>query len=168
VNTSDLALIQDFANREIVKFHEARLRRLDRISLDDVLKRRNPYLFRARNLVTASELVSAILGAYLSSSEEECFGQFLESLAIYVSSLACDGRKSVAQGIDLEFDRDELHCAVAVESGPHCSNSLPIGKLEDNMMWLCDAIGLPHHSLSYSCMCSQGVYWLGAYRPRGD
>jgi len=96
VNTSDLALIQDFANQEIVKFHEARLQSLDKMSLDKILRRKNPYLFRAKNLVTASELVSAILGAYLSSSEEECFGQFLESLAIYVSGLACGGRKSIA------------------------------------------------------------------------
>ncbi len=73
----------DFANAEIVKFHNSRVARLEEVQLHDVLKKKNPYLFRAKDIVGAPGLVSSILDAFLSSSEEELFGTFLEELAIF-------------------------------------------------------------------------------------
>lgn len=132
MNALERQAMCDFANREIVKFHESRLARLRRISLDEILRKKNPYLFRAKNLADASELVSVILDAFLSSSEEELFGSFLEELAIFVSEQTCGGRKSSAAGIDLEFDRDGIRYLVAIKSGPNWGNSSQYRRLESD------------------------------------
>lgn len=51
-----------------------------------LLKRKNPYLFRAKNIQTSGEFVKYALDAFLSSSEETMFGNFLERLAIHILS----------------------------------------------------------------------------------
>ncbi len=122
----------DFANREVGKFHESRLDRLRTLSLDEVLRTKNPYLFRAKGIEVPSELIQSILNAFLSSSEEELFGKFLEELAIFVSEQTAGGRKSSAQGIDLEFDRDSVRYLVAVKSGPNWGNSSQYRRLEQD------------------------------------
>jgi len=80
-------------------------------------------LFRAKHLITAGELIASIMDAFLSSSEEKLFGDFLEDLAIFVSEQCYGGRKSSAQGLDLEFDRDRRRYLVSIKSGPNWGNS---------------------------------------------
>jgi len=101
--------IRDYVERNIPVFHERRLERLSRLQLKDVLKRKNPYLFKAKNINTASDLVKGILDAYLSSQEETIFGGFLEDLAIFICSKVYGGRKSAAEGIDLEFEQKGVY-----------------------------------------------------------
>lgn len=113
-----------------MSFHDARLRRLEAIRLSDVLRKKNPYLFRAKNVTTASDLVSQIMDAFLSSSEEKLFGDFLEDLAIFVSNQAHGGVKSSAEGLDLEFERDGTRYLVSVKSGPNWGNSSQYRALE--------------------------------------
>ncbi len=115
--------VEKFVGEKIVGFHQARLARIQNINLHDVLKKKNPYLFRAKNLLTSHELIASILEAFVSSSEEELFGEFLEEIAIYVSQQSYGGRKSSAAGIDLEFDRQGIRYIVAVKSGPAWGNS---------------------------------------------
>jgi hypothetical protein len=114
--------ISKFVNAHIDEFHSARLARVQKIKLKEILKKKNPYLFKAKNLNAASDLVDSILNAFLSSSEEELFGQFLEKLAIYISSLMVGGQKSSAEGLDLEFTRDGERYLVAIKSGPNWGN----------------------------------------------
>ncbi len=121
-----------FANREIQQFHASRLAALERIDLHSVLRRKNPYLFRAKNIQTASELVASMLDALLSSSEEKMFGDFLERLAIYISEQVSGGRKSSAPGIDLEFERDNTLYLVSIKSGPNWGNSAQYQALKNN------------------------------------
>lgn len=132
MTTIDRQKLLDFVNVEIVEFHRNRTNALENIKLDAVLKKKNPYLFRAKNMSVASDLVVAIMNAYLSSSEEEIFGNFLEELAIFVSEITYGGRKSTAPGLDLEFDRDGVRYLVAVKSGPSWGNSSQYAKLEDH------------------------------------
>jgi hypothetical protein len=106
-----------------VTFHDARYACLEQINLRRVLARKNPYLFRAKDVRTAEQLVTGIMDAFLSSSEEMLFGAFLEDLAIFVSKEAFGGAKSSAEGLDLEFDRDGTHYLVSVKSGPSWGNS---------------------------------------------
>lgn len=120
---SSRSTICDFANDKIVSFHENRLRVLENLELRNVLKKKNPYLFRAKHLMTASELISSIMDAFLSSSEEKLFGDFLEDLAIHVSEQYHQGHKSSAQGLDLEFDRGDTRYLVSIKSGPNWGNS---------------------------------------------
>lgn len=123
MDNKTLQLITRYVNDNIDIFHNSRLNKVHQLQLNDVLKRKNPYLFRAKNITSAPDLVSSILDAFLSSSEEELFGKFLEGLAIYVSEITCGGHKSAAPGIDLELTRDRTRYIVAVKSGPNWGNS---------------------------------------------
>lgn len=128
----DKQILYPFVNTEIVRFHQTRLSRLQGLKLNDVLRKKNPYLFRAKNIQVAAELVGALMNAFLSSSEEEMFGAFLEELAIFVSEQTSGGRKSTATGLDLEFDRADVRYLVAIKSGPNWGNKSQYDKLQDN------------------------------------
>lgn len=124
--------IARFIEKNIPFFHERRLESLSGLKLKNVLKRKNPYLFKAKNVNTASELVKGILDAHLSSQEETIFGAFLENVAIYACSLSFGGMKSGIEGIDLEFTLDGARYIVSVKSGPNWGNSSQIKKMRDN------------------------------------
>jgi hypothetical protein len=65
----DAALIE-FIRPKIAEFHVKRIEKLKSLQLKKVLKRKNPYLFRAKNIVEFETLVRSILEAHLSSQEE--------------------------------------------------------------------------------------------------
>ena len=96
------------------------------------LKRKNPYLFKAKNINTAQDFVKTILEAHLSSQEETIFGGFLEGLAIFICEQVYNGQKSAAEGIDLEFERDNIRYIVSIKSGPNWGNSNQVKKMRDN------------------------------------
>ncbi len=118
--------IIDYIEAHIGEFHERRIQNLSQLQLKRVLKRKNLYLFRAKNINVAAELVKAVLEAHLSSQEEGIFGDFLEGLAIFICEKAYNGRKSSAEGIDLEFEADGTHHIVVIKSGPNWGNSRQI------------------------------------------
>mgnify|MGYP003305796397 CR=1 FL=1 len=95
-----------YVKENIGKFHQSRIEKLNSLKLETVLKKKNPYLFKAKNIQTAAEIVKNITDAFLSSAEELMFGDWLEGLAIYVNHLVYGGKKSAADGIDLEFDKE--------------------------------------------------------------
>lgn len=127
-----LKAIRDYVSNNISGFHETRLARLNGLQLKQVLRRKNPYLFKAKNILTAEALVRVLLDAHLSSQEETLFGDFLEGLAIYINGFALGGKKSNAEGIDLEFDRDGIRYLVSIKSGPNWGNASQINKMRDN------------------------------------
>lgn len=130
----DTEALLPFINEGIERFHEARIARINQIDLNGVLKKKNPYLFRAKNQVSAGELVTSLLDAFLSSSEEKIFGDFLEELAIYISEQTCGGRKSTAQGLDMEFDDEGYRYLISVKSGPNWGNSSQHKKLREDFL----------------------------------
>ena len=71
-----------YVNEIIIDFHQRRIKSLESLKLDKLL-RKNPYLFRAKNITTAEDLMTSWLDAFLSSSEEKLFGDFLEDLACF-------------------------------------------------------------------------------------
>lgn len=129
VNLNDVV---DFVEENIGEFHERRADSLQSLRLTQVLKRKNPYLFKAKNINDAHDLVKLILDAHLSSQEETVFGEFLEKLAIFVCGKVYGGRKSSAEGIDLEFTQGNVIYIVAVKSGPNWGNSSQIKRMVDN------------------------------------
>ena len=129
----DINLVNQFVNENIVTFHENRLNALTKLSLQRLI-RKNPYLFKAKNLNRASDLIEGLLTAFLSSSEEKIFGDFLEDLAIFISKITSDGRKSSAEGIDLEFDRNNIRYIISIKSGPNWGNSSQHKKLAENFI----------------------------------
>ncbi|MCX7896863.1 MAG: PmeII family type II restriction endonuclease [Rhodocyclaceae bacterium] len=124
--------IADFIEKNIPEFHRRRLSSLEALKLDKILARKNPYLFKAKHVETAAELVRQLLEAHLSSQEETLFGEFLEALAIHVCGLFFGGQKSAAEGIDLEFTRAGKRYIVAIKSGPHWGNSQQIKRMREN------------------------------------
>ncbi|HNT23522.1 MAG TPA: PmeII family type II restriction endonuclease [Anaerolineales bacterium] len=128
----NLQNVCDYVNDHILDFHERRLKSLGELRLEKLLNK-NPYLFKAKNITTANELISGLLDAFLSSSEEKLFGDFLEGLAVFVAEMTCGGHKSAAPGVDLEFINNGIHYVVSIKSGPHWGNSSQQGKLEQDL-----------------------------------
>jgi hypothetical protein len=123
--------VNKFVNENIVDFHKKRISSLENLKLN-VLLRKNPYLFKAKNIQTAGDLIKGLLDAFLSSSEEKLFGDFLEALAVFTASETCDGHKSTAPGIDLELENRGVYYIISVKSGPNWGNSSQHSKLTDD------------------------------------
>lgn len=121
-----------FVETNIGDFHAKRLSKVENIKLKDVLRTKNPYMFKAKNVTTASEIIDGILSAYISSSEEGIFGNWLEQLAIYINQLVYNGRKAGIEGIDLEFEKDGKRYLVTIKSGPNWGNDSQIKKMIDH------------------------------------
>jgi hypothetical protein len=100
--------------------------------LNQILARKNPYLYRAKNIETADALVHNILGDFVSSGEETRFGALLEAFALFVCGKTYGGRKSSADGIDIEFEKEGVYYIVAVKSGPNWGNSQQIQRMLQN------------------------------------
>lgn len=128
----DLDVVTAYIEANIGIFHEKRLASLNKLQLTRVLKRKNPYLFRAKHIQTARELVTRLVDAHLSSNEETLFGDWLEGLAIFVNMQVYGGRKSGITGIDLEFDNNNTRYIVAIKSGPNWGNSSQITKMRQD------------------------------------
>lgn len=124
--------VYEYVEQHIGVFHSKRIESLSTLKLDKVLKRKNPYLFRAKNVLTAQEIVKGIVDAHISSNEETIFGDWLEGLAIYINKMIFGGWKSGITGIDLEFDRDGKRFIVDIKSGPNWGNSNQIAKMREN------------------------------------
>ena len=129
IKTEEVGL---YVEQNIGSFHKGRLDSLRKLKLNKILERKNPYLFKARNILLAQDLVRILLDAHLSSQEETIFGNFLEGLAIFVNQKVYDGWKSSTQGIDLEFNNDNARYIVAIKSGPNWGNSSQIRKMQDD------------------------------------
>jgi len=98
-------------------------------------------------------LVKQLLDAHLSSQEETVFGDFLESLAIYVCQKTYGGRKSATEGIDLEFDRNDARYIVSIKSGPNWGNSSQIKKMRDYFRQARKIIGNKQHLIAVNGCC---------------
>jgi hypothetical protein len=126
--------ITKFIEAHIPEFHRKRLESLASLKLQKVLQRKNPYLYKAKFVTSAPELVKVILDAHLSSQEEAIFGGFLEGLAIFICERVFSGKKSAAEGIDLEFERGRIRYIVSIKSGPNWGNSGQIKKMQQNFL----------------------------------
>ena len=132
MKTLSLERLNTYVNENIVEFHQSKIESLEKLTLSKLL-RKNPYLFRAKDIRSAGTLMKGLLDAFLSSSEEKLFGDFLENLAVFVAGETCNGRKSSAQGVDLEFESSGVHYIVSIKSGPNWGNSSQHGKLEQDL-----------------------------------
>jgi len=124
--------VREYVNENIVDFHQRKIKSLEELHLGKLLTK-NPYLFKAKNLTTAGDLIADLLEAFLSSSEEKLFGDFLEGLAVFIAQKTCDGHKSAAPGVDLEFVIRNTHYLVSIKSGTNWGNSSQQDKLEQDL-----------------------------------
>ena len=112
-------------------FYSALITKVDKLNIKSILKRKNPYLFRAKAMNGASQIVEAILAAFVSSSEETIFGNvFFEPIATASSK----GQKALAEGVDIMVERDNTVYAIAVKSGTSVFNASSKKKQEQNFI----------------------------------
>ncbi len=113
------------------RFYTNLIKKIDKLNIKQVMRRKNPYLFRAKAMNGASQIVEAILAAFVSSSEETIFGNvFFEPIA----TAAAHGQKALAEGVDIMVERDSTIYAIAVKSGTSVFNADSRKKQEQNFM----------------------------------
>ena len=122
--------VQKYVNANIQDFHKSKLDGLEKLKLTDILSRKNPYLYKAKNILTSEMIVRSLIEAHISSNEETVFGNWLEGLAIFINSKVYGGWKSGITGIDLEFDNKGIRYIVTIKSGPNWGNSSQIAKMK--------------------------------------
>ncbi|MBE2256417.1 MAG: cytosolic protein [Ignavibacteria bacterium] len=121
--------VSKYVEQNIGLFHHKRIQSLDGLKLSQVLKRKNPYLFKAKFVLTAEHIIKGIVDAHISSNEETIFGDWMEGLSIFINSKVYGGFKSGISGIDLEFDNNGVRYIVTIKSGPNWGNSSQIAKM---------------------------------------
>ncbi|MDZ4792260.1 MAG: PmeII family type II restriction endonuclease [Hyphomicrobiales bacterium] len=162
MNELRLAEVASFIENHIGPgFHDKKIDKVKRLTLNDVLRRKNPYLYRAKATLTANDYITAVLDATASSAEETVFGNFLERVAVFVCESVFKGRKSSAVGIDLEFDYENTRYLVAIKSGPKWGNSSSRAKLKTNFITarktLSTSGGLEGRSIEFIEGCCYGI-----------
>jgi hypothetical protein len=141
-----------YVEENISSFHEKRLNKIETLKLKEVLQKKNPYLFKAKNIKCADEIIKGIVDAYLSSSEEAMFGDWLEGLAIFINEKVYGGKKSGIKGIDLEFDNQNMRNIVSIKSGPNWGNSSQIEKMENNFKTAIKTLRTSNSNLQIRCV----------------
>ncbi len=117
VNAEEL---QSLISKCLQDFYERRVRKLGQLRLKGILRRKNPYLFKALGTQKASEIVEQILTAYIGSSDETIFGEaFFEPIA----RIAAGAKVSDAEGVDFVIETKDRQIAVAMKSGPNIYNA---------------------------------------------
>ena len=136
-----MPLNNSYDEQEVVKavataletFYANLIEKIDGLNIKKVMKRKNPYLYRAKAMQSASEIVESVLTAFVSSSEETIFGNcFFEPIAIAASG----GNKALAEGIDIMIQDNTTNTisAIAVKSGPAVFNADSKKRQEQNFM----------------------------------
>lgn len=116
----NLAKLEALIAECLARFYKARLEGLNRLKLKNVLRKKNPYLYRALGIEKASEIVEQVMVAFLSSSDETIFGNiFFEPIA----RLVARGKVADGEGIDFVVETRKKILAVAVKSGPNWGNA---------------------------------------------
>ena len=112
-------------------FYKNLIKKVNSLNIKAVMRRKNPYLFRAKAMNGAAQIVDAILTAFVSSSEETIFGNvFFEPIAVAASQ----GQKALAEGVDIMLERENTIYAIAVKSGPSVFNADSRKKQEQNFI----------------------------------
>ena len=129
-NYNEQAIVEAIATA-LDAFYSSLIAKVNSLNIKSIMKRKNPYLFRAKAMNGAAQIVDAILAAFISSSEETIFGNvFFEPIAC----AAAQGQKALAEGVDIMVERDNTIYAIAVKSGTSVFNADSRMKQEQNFM----------------------------------
>lgn len=127
---NEQAIIEAIATA-LDSFYSSLIAKVNSLNIKAIMKRKNPYLFRAKAMNGAAQIVDAILAAFISSSEETIFGNvFFEPIAC----AAAQGQKALAEGVDIMVERDNTIYAIAVKSGTSVFNADSRKKQEQNFI----------------------------------
>ncbi len=118
--------LENLIHQSLDNFYKRRLEKLTGLELKDTLRKKNPYLFRAIGIQKASEIVEALLQAYMSSSDETIFGD-----AFFEPVVKSFGVYSSGEGVDVIIETPTVYKAIAVKSGPNIFNSSQAKRMND-------------------------------------
>ncbi len=110
--------INTFVIEKIKFFQKKKIHAMLQLDMEMLIEQ-NPYFLVIGNINSVSKLIDDSLEAFLSSSEEKLFGDFLEELAVFIASKTTGGHKSTASGMDLEFESDGTYYVISIKSGPN-------------------------------------------------
>lgn len=112
--------LEALIKKSLANFYQRRSEKLSGLRLSDTLRRKNPYLFRARGVQKASEIISELLQAHISSSDETIFGNmFFEPIAKAISG----GHVGGGEGVDVIREDKKTVMVIAVKSGSKWGNN---------------------------------------------
>lgn len=133
MNNINLEEVEKYVEEHISLFHKRRLEFVEtKVKFEKILEQKNPYLFKAKNILTAQDLVKGFLDAFLQSQEETLFGDFIEGLAIFVADKVYGAKKTDLVGMDLEFIKDDVIYVVEIKAGWNWGNASQIKQLKIN------------------------------------
>jgi hypothetical protein len=123
--------LQALIEKCLTAFYDRRFEALKKLNLTKILRRKNPYLFRAIGTEQASEIVNQLLQAYMSSSDETIFGDaYFEEIARNLPNV----QVSDGSGVDLMIEGEKEVKAYALKSGPNPFNSAQKAKQNTQFM----------------------------------
>lgn len=100
-NYNEEAIVEAIATA-LDNFYTNLISNIDKLNIKKVMKRKNPYLFRAKAMNGAAQIIDAILAAFVSSSEETIFGNvFFEPIA----TAAAQGQKAFPDPVHSNINR---------------------------------------------------------------
>ncbi len=150
----------------ISEFTDKIKQKLEKLKPNDLIGRKNPYLFCLRATNDTQRYAEAILDAFLSSSEETMFGSLAEDCAVVICGYARNGIKSTAEGIDIEYVQDNTRTIIQVKSGKHWGNSSQRKKMED---YFSKARRILQQGGAVHVRCIEGIcYGPASSRDRGN
>lgn len=117
---------------QLAIFYQRRLAKLNTLKLDDIIKRKNPYMFKTTSS-SPETLINTFMSAFFSASDEGIFGDaFFEPIALSVSG----GVVSPSEGVDVAIETEDKYLAISVKSGPNIFNASQTKRQNDEFMKL--------------------------------
>ena len=119
-------LIEEFE----ITFARPFAQKMNSLKMKEIIKNKNPYLYRSSGIRTCEDLVHRILQDYVSASVEGNFGKFFEGVARVVSG----GIKPVGGGeVDLDVREGNVARLYAIKSGAKGFNSSSYDKAKRDL-----------------------------------
>ena len=143
--------VKNYVEEHIQTFHDRRIESMKKTDLKGLLKKKNPYLFKAKHMETAQELIESLLAAKLSSAEEEIIGDFMEGMAVFVVRKTHNGHKSGIKGFDFEYEDDNTHYLFAMKSGQNWGNAAQWNALVADCVGALKTFNSSQHKGSSKC-----------------
>lgn len=124
--------LNSFIDGHFENFQQWQLAELKKLTLERLIFTYNPYYLNQKQYLLVGSLINSLIMEYFQPYEEAFINELMMQLAIFVCKKVYDGKKSTAEGIDLEFEKDGIVYLVAIKSGPNWGNSSQIARMKVN------------------------------------
>lgn len=124
----DQKKLESVVDKAIQDFYTSRFRALDNLTLAKMLKRKNPYLYKAIGIETPEDMIEDLMRNFLSASDETIFGSvFFEAVARAIPGV----QVSDGEGIDFFIVKGDSYLGISLKSGPNVFNASQKKRMND-------------------------------------